>query len=206
VSFGFQHRGDKENAMDRYNGINHLAMVTCDMDMTIRYWRDLLGMRLVAGLGKTGYKHYFFEISETDLIAFFEWPQVESIPVKDHGVPAKEPLAFDHVAIGVAEPDDLVELKKKLTAAGFWVSEIIDHGFIHSIYSFDPNNIPVEFSYSVTGVDVRRAPQMRDRNPSSVALEGSQPQVGQWPQPGKTEGLDLSIYPGEGRVFAEDVD
>ena len=35
----------------RYTGINHLAMATADMDATIRFWRDLLGMRLVAGLG-----------------------------------------------------------------------------------------------------------------------------------------------------------
>ncbi|MGA8833101.1 MAG: VOC family protein, partial [Desulfomonilaceae bacterium] len=50
-------------AMIKFNGINHLAMVTSDMDKTIRYWRDLLGFRLVAGLGAPGYRHYFFEIS-----------------------------------------------------------------------------------------------------------------------------------------------
>ena len=35
----------------RYKGVNHLAMATGDMDRTTRFWRDLLGMRLVAGLG-----------------------------------------------------------------------------------------------------------------------------------------------------------
>ena len=39
----------------KFNGVNHLAMVTGDRDNTIRFWRDLLGMRLVAGLGKPGY-------------------------------------------------------------------------------------------------------------------------------------------------------
>lgn len=188
--------------MVTYSGINHLAMATRDMDMTIRYWRDLLGMRLVAGLGKAGYKHYFFEISRSDMIAFFEWPGVKSVPVKDHGVPVSGPAAFDHVAIEVEGPDDLVTLKKKLTAAGFWVSEIIDHGFIHSIYSFDPNNIPVEFSCRVPEVDVRRCPQMLDRNVSSVAREGADPQEGKWPTPEEDPELDLTVYPGEGRAFA----
>ena len=59
----------------RYKGINHLAMVTADMDATIRFWRDFLGMRLVAGLGSKKYRHYFLEISATDMIAFFEWPE-----------------------------------------------------------------------------------------------------------------------------------
>ena len=58
--------------MIKFNGVNHLAMATGDMDKTILFWRDLLGMRLVAGLGQPGYRHYFFEISENDLIAFFE--------------------------------------------------------------------------------------------------------------------------------------
>ena len=38
--------------MAKFKGINHLAMATGDMDRTTRFWRDLLGMRLVAGLGK----------------------------------------------------------------------------------------------------------------------------------------------------------
>jgi catechol 2,3-dioxygenase-like lactoylglutathione lyase family enzyme len=125
--------------MIKYNGINHLAMATGDMDRTIRFWRDLLGMRLVAGLGKPGHRHYFFQISENDLIAFFEWPHVEPVEEKDHGRPVDGPFIFDHVSFGVETEDDLWELYDKLTAAGFWVSEVIDHGFIHSIYAFDPN-------------------------------------------------------------------
>ena len=127
--------------MTLYTGINHLAMVTCDMDRTIRFWRDLLGMRLVGGLGGKSYRHYFFEISAHDMIAFFEWPEVENMPEKDHGVPVKGPFSFDHVSIGVSDKDTLWEIKDRLEAAEFWVSEVIDHGFIHSIYAFDPNNI-----------------------------------------------------------------
>ncbi|MFH0729412.1 MAG: VOC family protein [Pseudomonadota bacterium] len=191
--------------MPAYNGINHLAMVTGDMDMTIRYWRDLLGMRLVAGLGREGYRHYFFEISSTDLIAFFEWPDAGKIPDKDHGAPVKGPVAFDHVSIGVNEISDLVEISKNLTAAGFWVSEIIDHGFIYSIYSFDPNNIPVEFSYNVPAINIRMTPKMKDKHPSAITLEGPEPQPGKWPaSPANTEAEDeLAIYPGEGRIIAE---
>lgn len=38
--------------MTRYKGINHLAMATGNMANTIRFWRDLLRMRLVVvGLG-----------------------------------------------------------------------------------------------------------------------------------------------------------
>jgi len=69
----------RKHNMVTYTGINHLAMVTGNMDETIRFWRDLLGMRLVAGLGSSKYRQYFFEISEYDMIAFFEWQDVEKI-------------------------------------------------------------------------------------------------------------------------------
>ncbi len=52
--------------MVRYNGGNHLAMAAGDMNRIVHFWRDLLGMRLVAGLGRTGYRHYFFQMPETD--------------------------------------------------------------------------------------------------------------------------------------------
>jgi catechol 2,3-dioxygenase-like lactoylglutathione lyase family enzyme len=192
--------------MIKYTGINHLAMATKDMDGTIRFWRDLLGMRLVAGLGRPGYRHYFFEISAHDMIAFFEWPGVENIPEKDHGVPIKGPFAFDHVSLEVETDDDLWSLKGRLEGAGIWVSEVVDHGFIHSIYSFDPNNIPIEFSAPVPEVDVRKIPRMRDRQPGSVSLEGPDPQPGHWPSPEPIPDGEKNVYPGEGRVFMEEED
>lgn len=190
--------------MINYTGINHLAMVTRDMPATIRFWRDLLGMRLIAGLGRQGYRHYFFEISDVDTIAFFEWPDARPIPEKDHGVPVKGPVAFDHISIGVASDGDLWEIKERLEAADIWVSEAIDHGFIHSIYSFDPNNIPIEFSAPVAEVDLRRRPQIKDKHPLPEALEGADPQPGHWPEaPRPSSKASRIIYPGEGAIFEQ---
>lgn len=58
--------------MPRYTGFNHIALVTGDMDATVRFWRDLLGLPLVAGLGHAGYRQYFFAVSSVDTVAFFE--------------------------------------------------------------------------------------------------------------------------------------
>jgi catechol 2,3-dioxygenase-like lactoylglutathione lyase family enzyme len=157
-------------------------MATKDMDATIRFWRDLMGMRLVAGLGEPGYRQYFFEIDANNMIAFFEWSEVEPIPPKNHGQTVKGPFVFDHVAFGVESQDDLWQLKDQLEAAGFNCSEVIDHGFIHSIYSFDPNGIPIEFSWSVQKIDLRKNPLMLDAIPTLAAEEGADPQPDKWPQ------------------------
>jgi catechol 2,3-dioxygenase-like lactoylglutathione lyase family enzyme len=185
--------------MIKFNGVNHLAMATGDMDRTVRFWRDLLGMRLVAGLGQPGYRHYFFEISGHDLIAFFEWPGVKPVPEKDHGEPVRGPFIFDHVSFGVETEDDLWALKGKLEAAGFEVSGVIDHGFIHSIYAFDPNGIPIEFSHNKEGVDVRKNPQMRDVEPSPTTQEGPESQPDKWPAVTKPTPVSARrVYPGAG--------
>lgn len=187
-----------------YTGINHLALATGDMDATIRFWRDLLGMRLVAGLGRPGYRHYFFDIAPHNMIAFFEWPHVEPLPEKDHGVPVKGPFAFDHIAIEVENDEDLWSLKQKLESANIWVSEVMDHGFIHSVYTFDPNRIPIEFSAPVEGVDLRRRPRMADRRPTELAREGADPQHGRWPESDTpVPEAERRLYPGEGRVLLE---
>ena len=59
---------------------------------------------------------------------------------------------------------------------------MIDHGFIHSIYAFDPNGIPIEFSHNVQGIDVRKNPQMADSTPTPVAQEGPEPNFDKWPR------------------------
>lgn len=173
--------GEDIYIMVKFNGINHLAMATKDIDMTIRFWRDLIGMRLASGLGGPGYRHYFFQISDTDLIAFFEWDGLEPAIEKEHGKPVKGRFIFDHVSIGVEKEDDLWELKDRLEVAGFEVSGVIDHGFIHSIYSFDPNGIPIEFSANVPGRDIRKNPVIKDDVPSDITMEGTEPVPDKWP-------------------------
>lgn len=182
-----------------YTGVNHLALATANMDETIGFWRDLLGMRLVAGLGKQGYRQYFLQVSGLDMITFFEWPGVRPIEEKEHGRPVSGPFAFDHVSFGVRDEDELWKLKDRLAAADIWVSEVIDHGFIHSIYTYDPNGIPLEFSYNVPGTDVRKSPLMADPEPTPLAKEGAEPRLERWPAAeSTTPRAGRKIYPGAG--------
>ncbi|RMG02578.1 MAG: VOC family protein, partial [Nitrospirae bacterium] len=38
----------------KVKGINHVALATGNMDETIGFWRDLLGLPLVGGIGERG--------------------------------------------------------------------------------------------------------------------------------------------------------
>jgi catechol 2,3-dioxygenase-like lactoylglutathione lyase family enzyme len=188
--------------MVRVTGIHHLSLVTGSLDRTIRFWRDLVGLQLRCRLGAPGYRQYFFAAGERTLLSFFEWPGAEPVPEKDHGVPQRGTIAFDHVAFELGSDDDLFELRDRLAAAGFWVSEAMDQGFVRSVFTFDPNGVPVEFSVAVEESDPRTVIRFVDRDPGPVALEGSEPQTGVWPGPERStaEG-DRNVYPGLGSDY-----
>lgn len=192
--------------MTRYRGVHHLALATGDLEGTVRFWRDLIGLRLVARLGQPGYRQCFFAVGEVDHLAFFEWTGVEPVAEKDHGVPVRGPFVFDHVSLAVEDAEALWELRDRLEAAGFWVSEVMDHGFFRSIYAFDPNGVPIEFSCGVAGVDVRAHPLLADRSPTRAAAEGSEPRAGHWPPVTRpTAPEDRVVYPGAGsELFSDD--
>lgn len=185
----------------KYTGINHLAFVTGNMEMTIHYWRDLLGMPLISAFGEEGFRHYFFEIDQHNTVAFFEWEGVEKSQKKLPGTPLKGPILFDHLSLGVESADLAWELKDTIESAGFECSDMIDHGFIHSFYTFDPNGVPLEFSYTVEGKDIHRNPVFEDVNPLQATLEGSQPQPGRWPNVSVTPKSERVVKPGDGSGF-----
>ncbi|MFQ3574522.1 MAG: VOC family protein [Thermodesulfovibrionales bacterium] len=170
-----------KDSKSSFRGVHHIAMATGNLDRTIRYWRDLLRMRLIGCFGKKGYKQYFFEISEGSSISFFEWDGVEPIHEKDHGRAVRGQFAFDHISFEVSSEDELWDIKDRLQYHGEWVSEVIDHGIILSVYTFDPNGIAIEFTYQKEGMSIQRHPLNYDKDPTSIAKEGIDPQLNLFP-------------------------
>ena len=135
-------------------GINHLAMVTGDMDATVRFYRDVLGFPVVSTTGnKPGsypYRHYFFKIGEHSTLAFFEWPGMVETFHKPAGLPAKGRWQFDHLSFDVPDEESLLELQHHLRDHDIEVTGVVDHQVIQSIYFTDPvNGIALEASYWV---------------------------------------------------------
>jgi catechol 2,3-dioxygenase-like lactoylglutathione lyase family enzyme len=184
----------------RFKGFHHAAMITADMDRTIRFWRDLVGLRLVGGHGDADYRQYFFQLGPNNMIAFFQWNGAEAVEGKDPGYPLPGPAVFDHLCLELENLDQVRELKAVLEAADFPVSGVIDHGFVQSVYTWDPNGIPVEFSARVETVDLTAHPVMADRVPTGAAREGPEPQPGHWPRPDSNAPPDTGrVYPGGGK-------
>jgi len=132
----------------RWGGINHLALVTNDMDATVRFYAGVLGARLVATVGDPSFRHYFFRIGPRNTIAFFEYQgyHVDAF-AKPAGIPDPRAIQFDHVSFDLPDEEAVLDLRRRLKAAGTEVTDVVDHGFIRSIYFNDPNGIALEASW-----------------------------------------------------------
>jgi catechol 2,3-dioxygenase-like lactoylglutathione lyase family enzyme len=140
-----------------FYGVHHLALSTDDMKVTVDFYVDVLGMRLVhamkvpPGLG-TGpdnrgnppfeeIRHYFFDMGRDGLLAFFEMPK----GAKERG--DRNALgAMQHVSFAVS-PESQARIRARLDANKVPYDgplEILPG--IFSIYLFDPNDIRLEFS------------------------------------------------------------
>ena len=141
-------------------------MVTPDMDSTVRFYHGVLGMRIVATLSAGPMRHYFFEIGPQNTLAFFGWDDTpvdtESLS-KPAGIPPSLPAQFDHLSFNLPDEQALVELQARLRAHEVEVTDLVDHGFLRSIYFTDPNGIALEASWWVDRPDRPGRLLRRDR-------------------------------------------
>jgi catechol-2,3-dioxygenase len=107
-------------------------------------------MPLVATINVGPMRHYFFDMGAGNTIAFFQWSDadIETFE-KPAGIPLEGPMQFDHVSFNLPELRDLYDLQARLRRLDVEVTNIVDHGFVQSVYFTDPNGIALEASYWV---------------------------------------------------------
>ncbi|MGH9023375.1 MAG: VOC family protein [Acidimicrobiia bacterium] len=168
---------ESQSEAPRWRGVHHLALVAVDMDTTVRFYEGVLGARVVATVATEAFRHYFFEFGPGSTVAFFEYSgiDVEAFS-KPAGVPYPQAAQFDHLALALADEEALVALRDRLKAADCEVTDVVDQGFLRSIYFTDPNGIALEASCWMadpTGRsrDFTDAQLFADPNPVSALVE-----------------------------------
>jgi catechol 2,3-dioxygenase-like lactoylglutathione lyase family enzyme len=132
----------------QWQGLNHLALITNDMDATVRFWHGVLDAPLVATIGTETFRHYFFSFGPTNSVAFFEYLGRQTTMLsKPAGVFDERAGQFDHLSMDLPDEAALLSLRQRLLDAGSEVTEVVDHGLMRSIYFNDPNGIALEASW-----------------------------------------------------------
>ncbi|MCV7422727.1 VOC family protein [Mycobacterium yunnanensis] len=117
-------------------GVHHTALISGDVERTIRFYQDLLEFpltELIENRDYHGSTHFFFDIGNSNLLAFFDFPGLDLTPY------AEVLGGLHHVAISV-EPQRWQHLREKLATAGVEVSE---HSEV-SLYFRDPDGARIE--------------------------------------------------------------
>jgi catechol 2,3-dioxygenase-like lactoylglutathione lyase family enzyme len=147
----------KSSVVSMTRGVHHLALCTDDMKATVEFYTQVLGMPLVHamkvphGLG-TGPKnrgnppyedirHYFFDMGNDSLLAFFEVPKGAEPKGNRNAIGAMQHCAF------VVTPERFAEIETRLKARNMTYNGPIPQlpGLL-GIYFYDPNGIRLEFA------------------------------------------------------------
>ncbi len=117
-------------------GLHHVALLSSNVERTVQFYQEVLEFPLTEIFENRDYKgsnHFFFDIGNGNLLAFFDFPGL------DLGPYAEVLGGLHHVAISV-EPERWQHLRRKLEAAG--VPYQLESGT--SIYFRDPDGARIE--------------------------------------------------------------
>jgi catechol 2,3-dioxygenase-like lactoylglutathione lyase family enzyme len=158
----------------KWSGVNHIALITTDLDATTRFYEEVLGAPLVATLATEEMRHYFFRFGAQCTVAFFQFaddhePRFDKIA----GIFDARSIHFDHLSLNLPDEKELMLLQRRLRTAGHEATDVVDHGAVRSIYFTDPNGVALEASWWVHDVTAqpadRTGPLFTDPDPVPAA-------------------------------------
>lgn len=138
-------------------GLHHFAWRCRNAEQTRHFYEDILGLPLVHVIRldrvpSTGehcpYVHLFFEMHDGSHLAFFDLGDDTAAEPSPN-----TPAWVNHIALRVASLDELEAMKARLGAHGIDVLGVTDHGFVRSIYFFDPNGFRLELTVPLASAD-----------------------------------------------------
>ena len=118
-------------------GLHHTALISGDVERTIRFYQDILGFplsELIENRDYPGSTHFFFDIGHGNLLAFFDFPGL------DVGPYAEVLGGLHHMAISRRPRPVAAAASRRSTQAG--VEHVVHSGV--SVYFRDPDGARIE--------------------------------------------------------------
>lgn len=140
---------ESKQERSQWRGFNHLALVTPDLDRTITFYRDVLGMQVLMEAPSNPHhgRHCMISPGGPGLgLHFFEQPDVQIFSFEG-GLPPRlqfVPGALQHISFTVADETSGLALRDALLALETPTTPVMDQGPVR-IFAFpDPSGLLLE--------------------------------------------------------------
>ncbi|HEY7453241.1 MAG TPA: VOC family protein [Thermoleophilaceae bacterium] len=134
----------------RIAGLHHITLLCADVERSLAFYRNLLGMRLVkqtVNEDDRRARHFFFGDEEGrpgTLITCLEYPDL------DEGTVGRG--STHHFALAVESEEELAAWRDYLISRGISVTDVMDRTYFKSIYLRDPDGHILEIAAGVDGL------------------------------------------------------
>jgi len=136
----------------KLGGIHHVTAICSNLDRTVSFYRDLLGMTLIkrtTNEDDPGARHFYFgdsEASPGSIVTFMEYSNMDQGAI---GVGV-----VHHFALRAGSLDELHAWHKHLNEHGVQATEPINRTYYSSIYFRDPDGNILEIATDGPGIVV----------------------------------------------------
>jgi glyoxylase I family protein len=146
--------------MPMFTGVNHVALSVTDLDVSRRFYSDVLGLLEVLDVG---YARIYMHQSTGFTVALVRHPGGSSEPFTELTT------GLDHLGLAVQDRDELVAWEERLDAAGVPHSPIQDMDLGHHLNFRDPDGIALELQ-APTPAYAAAVAQLRSREVSDAEI------------------------------------
>jgi glyoxylase I family protein len=149
----------------RIAGLHHITLLCHDLERSVAFYRNLLGMRVVkqtVSQDDPGTRHLFFGDAEGrpgTLLTCLEYPQLDPGRVGRGST--------HHFALAVDSVEELHAWRDYLVSRGVPCSEVLDRKYFKSLYLRDPDSHVVELATRGPGLAADEPLEELGRRPVS---------------------------------------
>jgi catechol 2,3-dioxygenase len=147
------------SAAETPRGINHLVLNVRDIEVSHRFWTEVMGFRCVAQLksmpGRPRPKMRFYSGVDSHGDVTHHDLALAEIPEGDAGAPQetwslmRKGIGLNHVAIAWPDRESWLRQLAYLQEKGVAFHRRVNHGMTHSVYISDPDGHGIEVLYEL---------------------------------------------------------
>jgi catechol 2,3-dioxygenase-like lactoylglutathione lyase family enzyme len=133
--------------MSHLTGLNHVAVITADLDRFVAFYTRVFGMEEVFREDVPGLRHAILRIDDSS-----SWLHPAEIPGNEHAAAISKMFCrghLDHIALTARSSASFEALRARLVDAGASDGKVEDLGAFHSLWFQDPDGMRGELTLLV---------------------------------------------------------